>query len=142
MSDPSDAPETRPKTVGTDDGAAVDALASRFFAAIERGDLDAIEAIYSPDVAVWVNVTRQTSGLAANLRLLRSFTARVRDLHYEVEERSLIPGGFVQRHTITGRLASGETISVPVALIVRVADGRITRIDEYLDSAAIAPVFA
>ena len=131
-----------PERPAGEEAAAIDALASRFFAAIERADLAEIEALYSPDVAVWINVTQQTTGLAANLRLLRGFTARVRDLHYEVEKHTFFAGGFAQRHTITGRLASGVAIAVPVALFVRVAGGRITHIHEYLDSRAIAPVFA
>ena len=32
-----------------------DALAARFFAAIEAGDIDAIRAIYAPDARIWHN---------------------------------------------------------------------------------------
>ena len=37
---------------------AVLALADRFFAAIEAGDLDAVAGIYAPDAVIWHNSTR------------------------------------------------------------------------------------
>ncbi len=119
-----------------------DLLASKFFAAIERADIDALEELYSPEVGVWINATGRTQGRSASLRLLRVFTARVKELRYDIESREFFPGGFVQRHVLTGKLASGEVLAVPVCLVVHVLDGRIDRLYEYLDAAAIAPVFA
>ena len=37
----------------------MDALANRFFDAIERADIDALEQAYAPDVEYWINVTRE-----------------------------------------------------------------------------------
>ena len=37
-----------------------DRIASDFFAAIERGDLEAVRDLYSPRVEVWHNVTGRT----------------------------------------------------------------------------------
>jgi ketosteroid isomerase-like protein len=119
-----------------------DALASRFFAAIERGDLDAVRELYSPDVQVWHNVTGRTQTRDENLKLLRFFTGRVGERRYEVLARDFFPGGFVQRHVLHGKLASGELVAAPVCLVVHVADGRIERLYEYLDPAAVRGVFA
>ena len=121
---------------------AIDRLASDFFAAIERADLDAIERCYAPDVEVWINVNPRTQGRDESVRLLRSFTKRVDGLRYEIEQRELFEDGFVQRHRIRGKLRSGEALDVPVCLVVHVANGRIARLYEYMDAAAIAPVFA
>lgn len=121
---------------------AVERVANAFFAAIERADIDAIEELYAPDVEVWINVTGRSQGRAESLALLRAFTSRVRNLAYDIELREPISGGFVQRHVLRGELASGEALAVPVCLVVQVEDGRITRLHEYLDSVAIAPVFA
>jgi ketosteroid isomerase-like protein len=119
-----------------------DAIASRFFAAIERGDLDAVRELYAPDVEVWHNVTGRAQTRDENLRLLRSFTGRVSERRYEVLARELFPGGFVQRHVLHGRLASGERIAAPVCLVVYVSAGRIVRLFEYLDPAAVRAAFA
>jgi ketosteroid isomerase-like protein len=128
----------------TTDGMAegTDAVASRLFAAVERGDLDAVSALYAPEVEIWHNVTGRSQTREQNLSLLRSFIERVRERRYEVTARELFPGGFVQRHVLHGRLASGERIAAPVCIVIHVSNGKITRIFEYLDSAAVRAVFA
>ena len=117
-------------------------LASAFFAAIERRDLDAVRELYAPDVQVWHNVTSRTQTRAENLELLRFFTGRVSDLRYEVLARDFFEGGFVQRHVLHGKLASGELVAAPVCLVVYVSRGRIERLFEYLDFAAVRGAFA
>jgi ketosteroid isomerase-like protein len=117
-------------------------IASDFFAAIQRRDLDAVRALYSPDVQIWHNVTGKTQTREENLKLLRFFTGRVSELRYEVLARDLFEGGFVQRHVLHGKLASGELVAAPVCLVVYVSKGRIERLFEYLDPAAVQGVFA
>jgi uncharacterized protein len=117
-------------------------IASDFFAAIERRDLGAIRELYSPDVQIWHNVTRKTQTREENLKLLRFVTGRVSDLRYEVLARDFFEGGFVQRHVLHGKLASGELVDAPVCLVVYVSKGRIERLYEYLDPAAVRSVFA
>jgi ketosteroid isomerase-like protein len=119
-----------------------DSIASRFFAAVERGDLDAVRDLYAPDVQVWHNVTNRTQTRDENLKLLKYFTARVSERRYEVHAREFFPGGFVQRHTLHGTLASGEAIGAPVCLVVHVSGGKIVRLYEYLDPATVGAVFA
>lgn len=118
-----------------------DALLDRFFAAIEAGDLDTVADCYADDVVVWNNVARADSTKADNLKLLGSFHRRVDGLRYEVVERIPFDGGVVQRHVTSGEAGAGETIEFPCCIVFRIADGRITALHEYLDSAAVAPVF-
>jgi ketosteroid isomerase-like protein len=47
----------------------------------------------------------------------------------------------VQRHVLHGKLASGELVAAPVCLVVYVAGGRIERLYEYLDPAAVSGAF-
>ena len=120
---------------------ATEALARRFFAAIERGDLEQVRALYAPGVRVWHNVTGRTQTREENLHLLAAFTRRVCDLRYDDVDRHCRADGFSQRHTVRGRLASGEHFELPVALFVNHEGGVITELWEYLDGAGIAPVF-
>jgi ketosteroid isomerase-like protein len=119
-----------------------ESIASEFFAAIERGDLDAVREFYSPGVAVWHNLTNRSQTRDENLRLLKYFTGRVSERRYEVLAREFFPGGFVQRHILHGKLASGDLIAAPVCLVIHVSDGKIDRVFEYVDSAAIREIFA
>lgn len=119
-----------------------DRIASQFFAAIERGDLDAVRELYSPGAEIWHNVTNRSQTRDENLALLKFFTGRVSDRRYEVLARELFPGGFVQRHVLHGRLASGEVIAAPVCIVVHVSRGKIDRLFEYLDPATVRAAFA
>lgn len=124
------------------DAERLDALADDFFAAIAARDLGRVAAIYDPEVEVWHNVTRATQSREQNLRLLDHFTSRVEGLRYEILAREFFPGGFVQRHVLHATVRSGEPIAVPVCIVIHAADGRIRRLYEYLDGAAVAPAFA
>ena len=119
-----------------------DAIASGFFAAIERGDLDAVREFYSPRVEVWHNLTNRSQTRDENLRLLKYFTGRVSERRYEVLAREFFPGGFVQRHILHGKLASGDLIAAPVCLVIHVSNGKIDRVFEYVDSASIRAIFS
>ena len=120
----------------------IDSVASGLFAAIERGDLDAVRELYSPEVEIWHNVTGKTQTRDENLVLLRYFTGRVSERRYEVLAREFFPGGFVQRHVLHGKLGSGELIAAPVCIVVHVSRGRIERLFEYLDFSAVRGAFA
>jgi len=121
--------------------AATQSLAERFFAAIEKGDLEQVGQLYAPDARIWHNTTGHTQTREENLRLLGTFTRRLLDRRYEVVDRHCRPDGFSQRHTLHGTLANGDAFELPVALFVNVRGGRITELWEYLDGAGIEPVF-
>lgn len=120
----------------------IDAIAAEFFAAIERGDLERVRELYAPEAEIWHNVTGKTQTRDENLGLLRFFTGRVAERRYEVLARDIFEGGFVQRHLLHGKLESGELIAASVCLVVYVSRGRIERLFEYLDEAAVRAAFA
>jgi ketosteroid isomerase-like protein len=119
----------------------IDTIASHFFCAIARGDVDAVRELYSPEAEIWHNVTGRSQTREENLALLKYFTGRVSELRYEVLAREFFQGGFVQRHILHGKLESGDRIAAPVCLVVHVARGKIERLFEYLDPAAVRGVF-
>ena len=118
-----------------------EAIASALFEAIERGDLDAVRELYSPQAEIWHNVTGQIQTREENLALLKYFTGRVSERRYEVLAREFFRGGFVQRHILHGKLASGDLIAAPVCLVVHVWRGKVERLFEYLDAASVREVF-
>lgn len=119
----------------------VNEIADELFAAIVAGDVDRVRAIYADDVEVWHNATQQTQTRDENLRLLKYFTSRISDLRYEVHERQFFNGGLVQRHTVYGSVDSGDALELPVCIVIHAANGKISQIFEYVDSAAVAHVF-
>jgi len=113
--------------------------ADRLFKAIERGDVAAIRDIYAPDAKIWHNNDGVTQTVDANLAVLRWVVANILDLNYSEVRRHPTPTGFVQQHVMRGRLkSSGKAFQLPACIICEVEHGRITRLDEYLDSAHTA----
>ena len=122
-------------------GYAVDSIADRLFSAIEAGDVDAVAAMWSDDVTVWHTGDKKPSEKARAIRVIEWFVSATTDRHYEVLDRQFFDGGFVQQHILSGTARNGTPYSLRVGIIIRVGpDGRITRIDEYLDPADLAPL--
>ena len=110
-------------------------VATRFFGAIEAGDVDTVRKIYAPDVIIWHNTDNIEKTREENLATLTWAIENVENLHYEDVRRHRIDGGFVQQHVCRGRQKkSGEEMILPAVVVCRVKGDQITRLDEYFDS--------
>ena len=118
------------------------ALADRFFEAIPKGDIETIRSLYATDATVWHNFDGVAQTVDQNLRVLAWVAAGVEGLRYEDVRRRVTPDGWVQQHVLRGTAANGEPLEIEACIVFTVADGRITRVDEYLDSAQAAPLLA
>ena len=114
------------------------ALATRFFDAIENGDIGTIKNTYAESAVVWHNTDGAESSREENLRVLEGFIAAVPKRRYMRRRLEVFEGGFVQQHLLEGTLADGRKVSLSACIVCEVRDGRITRLDEYFDSAALA----
>lgn len=114
-------------------------VASRFFTAIERGNIDEVRSIYAPDAVIWHNTDRLDSTVAENLAVLAAFVKRIQQRRYENRRVEVFATGFTQQHLLTGVRADGLRLELPACVICQVEQGRITRLDEYFDSASVAP---
>lgn len=117
-------------------------LADRFFAAVSAGDIVTLTELYDPDARIWHNDDNREQTVEQNLSALRWLSGTLDDLRYEDIRRYPLPDGFAQQHVLRATLPGHGALEVAASLFVRVRDGRITRIDEYLDSAATAPLRA
>ena len=112
-----------------------DDTVTRFFAAIEAGDIDTVRAIYSPDALIWHNDDLIEQPVQDNLKILAGLHRAVSDLRYDVIRRAVTDDGVIQQHVLRGTLAGGQEVELHAAMYLRVSDGHVTRIEEYLDSA-------
>jgi ketosteroid isomerase-like protein len=117
-------------------------LAERFFAAIPKADLDTVRAIYAPDAAIWHNNDRLTQTVDENIAVLEWVTKNISGIRYENVRRHVTPSGFVQQHVMRGTAPNGKPLELEACILCTVAGGRITRLDEYLDSAQVAVLFS
>jgi ketosteroid isomerase-like protein len=116
-------------------------VAQRLFAAIEGGDADAVGALWDDDVLVWKSAEPQEQVKTRALRVIFWFMDATTERRYEILDRQFFDGGFVQQHVLHATGRNGGSISMRVCIVIKVgANGLISRIDEYFDPAAIAPL--
>lgn len=110
-------------------------IIERMYAALGSGDIDAAIACYTPDALIW----HSFDCVAHDLDAIRPQWEAMKPAFPEQEivdiRRERIAGGFVQRHLWVVRAASGERKAWPVGIFVTIEDGRIFRLDEYIDRA-------
>ena len=114
------------------------ALAARLFDAIEAGDIEAVADCYAPDVVIWHNTDGVGQTREENLKTLAGVIRLLPERRYQERRLEVFDGGFVHQHVLAGVRADGAHVSLPAALICQVRDGKITRLDEYLDSGQVA----
>lgn len=111
-------------------------VADRLFECIELGDPEGVDALYAPDIEVWHNFSNAAQSKAENLKTLTGLIGSVATIEYEVKERmSLDENRVLQRHDLHCTTRGGERHTIPACIFITVKNGRIVRIDEYLDSA-------
>lgn len=116
---------------------ALDAIADRYFGAVEEGDVDAVASIYAPDARIWHNVNDYESSREESLDAFRTARPSIRELRYENVRRAYLPGALIQQHVIRGRDGEGTEIRCPAILKLDVSNGLITRIEEYYDGSQL-----
>ncbi len=107
---------------------------TRFFAALEAGDIAALREIYAPDALIWHNDDLIEQPVDENLKVLQGLHRAVSGLRYDIVRRVPAADGVLQQHVLRGTLPNGQPIALHAAMYLQVRDGHITRIEEYLDS--------
>ena len=106
------------------------------FVAGRRAD----ERVYAPDVSTWHNVGEWEAPIRTTPSRRRRIEAGA-DLSVQDVKCRIFDGGFVVQAVTVGTSGDGQAVRVPTCLVVTVVDGRITRFEEYADSAAAAALF-
>ncbi len=113
-------------------------VARRLFGAIETGSIDAVSELYTEDACIWHNTDGVTETRDENLRTLRWVVENLVNLRYTDVNCQPTPTGFVQQHVLRATSPGGADVEVPACIVATVDDGRVSRIDEYLDSGHVA----
>jgi len=109
-------------------------LANRFFDAYQDRRVDVVAELYAPDCIIWHNVFgRETTG-AENIAKLPASYEKQRRRTYNDRCINVFEDGFVIQYTLNGVHHNGHRGALWICIVARCRDGKITRIDEYMDS--------
>lgn len=120
----------------------IEAFAERFVAAVQAGDGDLMRTFYAPGAAIWHNTDGIEQTIDDNVKVLEWFVRTLPDRTYTVLRREPLSDGFVQQHILSATLPDGTPWQMDACVVVRMEGGKITRLDEYIDSAAGAKLRA
>lgn len=111
----------------------------RLYDALTRGDVAAARACFVPHARVWHSYDGLAVDLDASVAGWQGLVAHFPERSFEDVRDEAIEGGLLRRHVMVGRRSdgarAGERLAWPICLVVRLEDGLISRIDEYIDRA-------
>lgn len=101
--------------------------------AVASRDIDAVAALYHPDLVVWHSYDNAEQTRSENLESLGTFLSMAVEVRYDDIRRQRTETGFLQQHTLAARLPDGSVLAPrPVCLVVTLSEGLIVRLDEYI----------
>ena len=111
-------------------------LLDRIIVAAEAGDPTDLFNVYADGAVIWHNHDGLETTVEQNAKLLKKMSEWVADRRYTDRRIQVFEGGVVQQHVLRGtHRVSGEELSMDACVVVSVNDeGKITRLDEYIDS--------
>lgn len=119
----------------------IEELADAIFQAIESGDVNAITTMWADDIEVWHNTDGVVQTKDQNLAVMRWMIENTASVEYRDIARHTTDDGFVQRHVLRITFDDGRTADLPAAIFFTIRNGKVARIDEYLDSAHVTAAF-
>lgn len=117
-------------------------VADALFEAITSGRPDDVRALYADDAVIWHSHDEAVQTPDENVATLRWAVANLGSMRYTEVRRRSTDGGFVQQHVLRATNRRGDEIAIAACIVCDVSDGRITRLDEYLDSARLSRLMA
>jgi ketosteroid isomerase-like protein len=107
----------------------------RLFDHLAAGDVDAVMALLDREARVWHCFDRIAQDFESAERAFRLFVEHFPHRSFSGVRSDVMPGCVVRQHVMTTRTRTGEARAWEVCVVARLKDGRIIRIDEYLDRA-------
>lgn len=116
-------------------------LSERFVAAVGAADPAAYGSLCAADSRHWVNIGSVEHSLDERVALLARERALLAEFDMVDVRVHFTESGFVVQATARGALHSGDAIEMALCAVVTCnSNDQITRVEEYVDSAAAAPL--
>ena len=111
----------------------------RLITAIETGAIADYRALYASDAVIWTCFDDRERNVDSSVGVIEWMLDNTTERHYDISRRVAIEGGVLQQHVLRGTSKHRDReFAMPACLVIMVGDdGKITRVDEYLDPSAI-----
>jgi len=103
-------------------------------------DVDGVADLYTDDMTAWRNSDGRTLVRKQALKVVRILTGNLTDLRYENIRVTPTTTGYVQQHTMRCTAPNGRVVEAHVCMIATLENGKIVHVDEYMDTAQMAPL--
>ncbi|MBW0104759.1 nuclear transport factor 2 family protein [Pseudonocardia sp. KRD291] len=116
--------------------------AARMIGALDSLTVD--HELIADGATAWHNFDNLDMALLDTFESVRTIRTKVPDFRF-TDVRTTAPGDdgvSVARYTFRGTLPDGADVAAHACLVVHTEAGRVTRIEEYLDTAQLAPILA
>jgi ketosteroid isomerase-like protein len=123
----------------TPDPTGIAGIADALQEAIVAGDLAAANRIYADDVLVWHNYDGVERDKAESLDAIDAIHREYADFGISDVRRDYLPDGYVQRSVFHAADHEGRRSAIDAMMRVWIAGGRVSRIEEYTDTATLRP---
>jgi ketosteroid isomerase-like protein len=109
-------------------------LAAALATALEGRDPDGFVAVLAPGAIVWHNHDRKEVDAVENMAAVGMLAQIVSEPKCETLSLAPTANGFVFQYAVRGTVtASGKPFEMHNCIVATIADGKYTRIDEYVD---------
>lgn len=117
-------------------------FARHFTRVIETGDVDRARAFYAPTAKIWHNTDYKEIGPDENVAIFARLKRALPNMKLNITHLEVIEGGFVQADCLEATLPDGTPFRLSSCSIVKIENGLIIRVDEFIDSAETKPLRA
>ena len=118
----------------------IESISKRLVSSVAAGDVDGVAALYTDDMTAWRNSDGRTLSKQQSLKVVQILADKLDDLRYEDVRLTATENGFVQQHTMTCTAPNGEKVEARVCMIATLEGDKIRHVDEYMDTAQMAPL--
>lgn len=109
------------------------AIAEQFVAAIDAEDTDTMRTLYAADAKIWHDFDRIEQDPETNIQSLIALRKAIPSIRWVTTRIEPLPQGFLLTYELTMTLKERE-LKLPACVIGTVADGLITRIEEWINT--------
>jgi hypothetical protein len=115
-------------------------FADRYITAVEAGNAALVRSFYDPQARIWHNTDNVEKTVDEAMRTVEWLGQTLQQQKCTVIRREVLKDGFFQQDILRATLPDGTPFVLSACMVVKIENGLIVRVDEYLDSAELAPL--